>query len=411
MGMYKSKNFKIIRDSIHGNIKIDGIFLELMVLPELQRLQWIKQLGFTHLVYPGANHTRLEHSLGTFCVAKKMADALGLKSADTKAVSIAGLLHDIGHGPFSHTLEYLLHQRLNQDHKKITQEMILGKIHLTDVNGGPTIKEILEKHGIDPNGIVNIIQGESDDNYLSQIINGTIDADQIDYLLRDAYYTGVAYGIIDIDRLLHTLIFHKDKLVIKRKGVSAIENMFVARALMYSSVYLHKTVRISELMLARAVERAPDFSFSHMIDAELMETLKGFKGFQKDVILRLKYRKLFKKAYMKPPSEMKDYEKNRLIDIGKQVVKEEDDFAELIGIKKGYIIIDVPMRELYLSEPRLEQNTIGVLDDKKIEDLSFFTPFPKALETRATTDWAVMVCTTDTDAEKVSQVSERYIFG
>lgn len=409
--MYKSENFKIIRDSIHGNIRIDGIFLELMVLPELQRLQWIKQLGFTHLVYPGANHTRLEHSLGTFCVAKKMAEALGLPSNEQKVVSIAGLLHDIGHGPFSHTLEYLLHQRLNQDHKKLTQEMILGKIHLPDTYDRPTIKEVLEKHGIDPMGIVNIIQGQSDDNYLSQIINGTIDADQIDYLLRDAYYTGVAYGIIDIDRLLHTLIFYKNKLVIKRKGVSAIENMFVARALMYSSVYLHKTVRISELMLARAVERAPDFSFSHMIDSELMEKLKGFEGFQKDVILRLKYRKLFKKAYMKPPSELKDNERNQLINIGENVVKVEDDFAESIGLKKGYIIIDVPMRELYLSEPRLEQNTIGVLNDNTIDDLSLFTPFPQALQTRATTDWAVMVCTTDADTKKVSQESERYIFG
>jgi HD superfamily phosphohydrolase len=409
--MHKSNNFKIIRDSIHGNIKIDGIFLELMVLPELQRLQWIKQLGFTHLVYPGANHTRLEHSLGTFYVAKKIAEALGLTTNESEVVSIAGLLHDIGHGPFSHTLEYLLYQRLNQDHKKLTQEIILGKIQLTDANDGPAIKEVLENHGIDPKEIVNIIQGKSDDNYLSQIINGTIDADQIDYLLRDAYYTGVAYGIIDIDRLLHTLIFHKNKLVIKRKGVSAIENMFVARALMYSSVYLHKTVRISELMLARAVERAPDFAFSHMIDSELMVKLKDFEGFQKDVILRLKYRKLFKKAYMKSPSELKNREKNRLIDIGKNVVKVEDDFAGLIGMDKGYIIIDVPMRELYLSEPRLEQNTIGVLNDKKIEDLSFFTPFPQALQTRSTTDWAVMVCTTDNATEKVSQESERYIFG
>jgi len=409
--MYKSENFKIIRDSIHGNIKIKGIFLELMALPEMQRLQWIKQLGFTHLVYPGANHTRLEHSLGTFCVAKKMAEALELNPTDTNVVSIAGLLHDIGHGPFSHTLEYLLHQRLNQDHKKLTQEMILGKIHLTDVNDGPTIKEVLEKHGIDPKDIVDIIHGKSHDNYLSQIINGAIDADQIDYLLRDAYYTGVAYGIIDIDRLMQTLTLHKNKLVIKRKGVSAIENMFVARALMYSSVYLHKTVRISELMLARAVERAPDFAFSHMIDSELMEKLKGLEGFQKDVILRLKYRKLFKKAYMKPSSEIKDHEKNRLIEVGKNVVKVEDNFATSIGLKKGYIIIDVPMRELYLSEPRLEQNTIGVLNDKKIEDLSCFTPFPQALQTRATTDWAVMACTTDTDAEKVAQEAERYIFG
>jgi HD superfamily phosphohydrolase len=409
--MYKDENFKIIRDSIHGNIKITGIFLELMALPEIQRLQWIKQLGFTHLVYPGANHSRLEHSLGTFCVAKKMGDALDLDTADTKLVSIAGLLHDIGHGPFSHTLEYLLHQRLNQDHKKLTEKMILGKIRLRDANEGPSIKEILENHGINPRHVVDIIQGKTQDNYLSQIINGPIDADQIDYLLRDAYYTGVAYGIIDIDRLLHTLIFYKNKLVIKRKGVSAIENMFVARALMYSSVYLHKTVRISELMLARAVERAPDFSFSYMIDSELMEKLKSFNGFQKDVILRLKYRRLFKKSYVKPPYKLTDCEKKRLIDIGRNVVKVEDTFTKLIGVKEGYVIIDVPMRELYLSEPRLEQNTIDVLNDKKIEDLSCFTPFPQALQDRATTDWAVMACTTDQYAGRVTQKAEEYIFG
>ena len=184
----RNKKIKYIRDSLYGNIKIDGIFLELIEMPELQRLHGIKQLGFTYLVYPGANHTRLEHSLGVCYMAKKICRALGIEET---IVGVAALLHDIGHGPFSHTLEYLMHLRTGKDHVQITKEIINGEGLLEDCEYDVTIKEILLNNGISPHEVIDVLEGKK--KYLSEIIHGSLDADQIDYLMRDAYYTGVAY--------------------------------------------------------------------------------------------------------------------------------------------------------------------------------------------------------------------------
>ncbi len=396
---------KTIRDSVHGNISLDNLALELMSLPELQRLHGIRQLGFTYLVYPGANHTRLEHSLGTYHVARRMADSVELGREERDMVAAAAFLHDIGHGPFSHTLEYLLHERTGKDHVEITREMVAGRRRLADSGGGESIKEVLGNFGIDADDIVSILDGSM--GYLSEMIHGSIDADQIDYLLRDAHYTGVAYGVIDFDRLMQTIRLHDSHIVVEKKGISAIESMLVARSLMYSAVYLHKTVRIAELMLMRAVKRAEPFDFSQMVDGELVEHLKHMGDLQRDIALRLKYRRLFKRAYVKTLSEMKTEEKEYLAEIKAEEM--EDEIARKAGLDEGYVIVDAPGRDILLSEPRLKKMDVKILDNG-IKSLSSYTPLANALQMRGVTDWGIMVCCPEESKKKVAEAAEKVLW-
>jgi len=229
---------KTIRDPIHGDIKFEDVFLELIEAPEIQRLYNIKQLGFAHLVFPGAHHTRLEHSLGSYYLATKAGDILNLKKDKRKLLSCAALLHDIGHGPFSHTLETILRDTLNVDHVDLTEKLILGKRTIFDklekeLIEPLTVFDILNNHNIDPTDVVKIIKGNTkSEQYLGQLMNSTIDVDQLDYIIRDSYYTGVAYGMIDIERFLQTFVLHNNQLAVKKKGVGVVENILMARTLM-----------------------------------------------------------------------------------------------------------------------------------------------------------------------------------
>jgi len=300
------ENHKVVRDPIHGDIKVTGCLLELLGSPEVQRLHSIKQLGFAHLVFPGAHHTRFEHSLGACAIATRIADILELRNDEKDLLTSAALLHDVGHGPFSHTLESVLLERFGVNHVDLTEKLILGTYTIFDDTEksfihAATMHQILNHYDANIKEIVRIIKGEpSKRSYLGQLLNSTIDVDQLDYLMRDAYYTGVSYGLIDTQRLLQTMMIHRGHLVMMRKGVSVVENILMARALMYSSVYFHKTVRIAELMLLKALEEIPDaepFEFFRMTDAEIMTRLRTMGLYQQEIVTRLKYRDLFKQAY------------------------------------------------------------------------------------------------------------------
>jgi len=398
------ENVKHIRDSLYGNIKCEGVFLDLIGTPEFQRLLGIKQLGYTYLVYPGATHTRFEHSLGVCHVANKICEALNIEN---EIAGITALLHDIGHCPFSHTLEYLLHQKTKKNHVELTMEMIGGKRVLHDCEDDLTIKEILTKHGIDAHEIIDTLLGKK--GYISEILHGSLDADQIDYLMRDAYYTGVAYGVIDVDRIIQTMKVYDENIVFERKGISSLESMLVARALMYSSVYLHKTVRIAELMLIKAVECAPPFDFSQMIDCELIEELKKMGKYQKDIIGRLKYRNLFKKAFSRELNELTETERKSIISM-ESLKEKEDEIAEKAGLDRGYVIVDVPDKEILLSEPRIKKVDIKILEDNRLKSLSDYTPLANALETRGVTEWTVMICCPEKYKYDVAKNAEKVLF-
>ncbi len=249
---------KSIYDPVHGPISLEGLALELIGTPEFQRLWGIRQTGFAHLVFPGANHTRLEHSLGAYWVARSLAENLGLSERGRTMVTIGALLHDLGHAPFSHTLEPTMEEVFGYGHERRSRILIEG--NAPDASGGE-IATLLESNGIAPARLADLIDtsGSGPAPSLSTLLHGPIDADRIDYLERDAYYTGVAHGAIDAVRLIDTARLARGRVAFAAKARSAVEGFLVGRALMYASVYYHKTVRAAELMAQAAVERAQGY--------------------------------------------------------------------------------------------------------------------------------------------------------
>ena len=412
---------KTIRDPIHGDIKLEGLFLELIETPEIQRLYNIKQLGFAHLVFPGAHHTRLEHSLGSYHMAYKAAESLNLSEEEKNLIACAAILHDIGHGPFSHTLESILRNTFNVDHVDLTEKLILGKYEIYDskekkIMKASNVSDILDKHDIDKKEIVNIIRGKTyKKSYFSQLLNSTIDVDQLDYLVRYSYYTCVAYGMIDVERFLQTLTVKEDNLAVKRKGVSVVENILMARALMYSSVYFHKTVRIAELMLSKTIELIENiepFEYFKMTDAELINDLRMMDSFQYEIATRLKYRNLFKQAYTLSESDLDERQNEAIakLDDFKSRREKEIEFEELLGIPRGHIIIDIPENELHQAEPRIDKTDIKILDGNEIKPFDSYTPIGGALKSRVIPDWVVMIVTDEKYRNMVSKKADEILF-
>jgi HD superfamily phosphohydrolase len=414
-------NTKIIRDSIHGNIKLNEFFIKLLNSPELQRLYNIKQLGFAHLVFPGAHHSRLEHSLGTYYIASEISKSINLNDEERNIIKCAALLHDVGHGPFSHTLEIILQNSLNLNHVELTKRIIFGKYDILQSEEKnftlyPQLSEILDKENIDKNLLSNIITGNNQNkSYMVEILNSTIDADQLDYLIRDAYYTGVAYGIIDLQRFIQTIVIFNDKLAIQKKGIGVIENILMARNLMYSSVYFHKTVRIAELMLLKSIEMMPDlnpFDFFKKTDIEILNYLKDKGSFQNKIITCLKYRNLFKQSYSISYLNLDEIQK-KIINTFKNIELKREKEREIeykLNIPKGHIIIDTPIYEIDKTEPRLNRTDVTILDKNQQKKLDDFTPVAKAIRSKNIPDWALMIITEEKYREIVTKKVEKILF-
>jgi uncharacterized protein len=298
---------KSIYDPVHGLISLDAPMLDLIAHPAFQRLWGIRQTGFAHLVFPGANHTRLEHSLGVAWVAREMALRLALPSAAVTTVAVAGLLHDLGHAPFSHTLDGPMREIEGRDHESVARSLILGTESVPPSPGRANtdpLPEILERHGIKPQEVGRLVdqtQGRLSGSVGSGILHGPVDADRIDYLQRDAHYTGVAHGAVDAVRLLDTVSARNGRLVFAEKGRSAVEGFLVGRSLMYSSVYYHKTVRSAEVMAQAAVERLPGYPESarpllRQRDGDVLATLEHAEGISQELGTGLLDRRLYKRA-------------------------------------------------------------------------------------------------------------------
>jgi HD superfamily phosphohydrolase len=231
--------------------------------------------------------------------------------------------------------------------------------------------------------------------YLFQIIHSSIDADQIDYLLRDSHYTGVAHGVLDLARLIQTIQVYNNDLIVNKHGLSAVEGMLVARALMYSSVYFHKTVRIAELMLCRALERLDDDQLKEFItisEQELITKLMKIDGLPQELITMLMYRKLFKRVFYLKSSDMEEQDKEliRKLEDPNKRLQIEDELAHRAGIPEGHVIIDVPVKELRFSEPRVHKTDIKILDGN-VKPLTRFTPLARALQLKDIPEWVLMV--------------------
>jgi len=340
-----SQSRKSIFDPVHGPIHFDPEMLDLLGSATVQRLWGVRQTGFAHLVFPGANHTRLEHSLGTYWTARGMADAIGLPAEERKVAAAAGLLHDIGHPPFSHTLDGPLTEALGTTHEGIGRALVLGRAGPA-VPADSRLREALERAGISPRAVADLIDPPARSErrpLLRQLLHGAIDADRIDYLQRDAHYTGVAHGFIDAARLLATIDQEKGRLVFAAKGRSAIEGFRVGRALMYASVYYHKTVRAAETMAQAAVERSADFrsgrnAWVRATDGELLTRLQEEGGLPGALVSALIERRLFKRIYRGPGPA--DPEESDALGRGAERRELEDRWAERAGAPAGSVLID-----------------------------------------------------------------------
>jgi hypothetical protein len=242
--------FEVVRDPLWNNIRLEAEALAVVDTPAVQRLRYVRQLGHAFLVYPGATHTRFEHALGTYHLARRVLaqldDLVGggrgrrPDPAEALAVRLAALLHDIGHYPFSHALE----------EAGLPHHEDLAARHLTT---GP-LAGVLERLGVPAPKLLPLIQGSSTAP-LAGIVAGSLDVDKLDYLSRDATMCGVPYGVIDVDRLLTSLTLSEGRLALHAKGLAALESLLFAKYQMYRNVYWHHAVRSATAMFKRLVRR------------------------------------------------------------------------------------------------------------------------------------------------------------
>ena len=245
-----------IIDPIHDFIRVYPHELSIIDSPIFQRLRRVRQLSGAHLTYPAAQHTRFEHSLGVMHIASQAGHALSekgiLQPDDIQALRLAGLLHDIGHGPFSHLFEEIIQE------KKISHEAFGKKIILDSEIG-----DSLSRNGLDKKLVADIAFGNSKLQYMNEIVSGALSADMMDYLLRDGYFTGAEHARIDHKRITQSLDVHKKKLALERSALYSFESMMHSRYQMFKAVYFHKTVRAAEVMLIEALRLADDeFGFT-----------------------------------------------------------------------------------------------------------------------------------------------------
>jgi len=243
-----------IRDPVHGYVKMTEVERDLMDSPFVQRLRRVHQLAASYLVYPGAVHTRFEHVIGTMHIAGQIAESLapasGFDADEVQQVRIAALLHDVGHGPFSHMYEEVLSEKTNVTHEDISQRIVLKT----------QIRDILEKNGFSPKRMSALAVGRQKTRppFMNEIIAGGLSADTMDYLLRDSYFTGVEYGKVDVRRVIDSLQVGDGHLVIDEAALYAFEALLLARYEMFKAVYFHRTVRAAELMLVHSMKLADD---------------------------------------------------------------------------------------------------------------------------------------------------------
>ena len=349
-----------IRDSVHGNVQVSKFEMDIMDTPEFQRLRRIKQLGFIYLIYPGANHTRFEHSIGTMHLSSKLAEQLELQKDDSELVRISALLHDIGHSPFSHVSEGVL----SFPHEKLSEFVI---------KNSPIKDKLNEKFQISE--IIDLINGKGN---FGPIISGELDVDRMDYLIRDSHYTGVSYGVIDIERIISNLKLEKNSLVLNIKGIQAAEATLLSRYFMYPSVYQHHTTRIVNEMFRRILKIAIDNKIVNekdiykYDDSDLTSIFRASDGYVKDIITRIDNRNLFKRVHTTPLNIFKNPED--FYNISKESLRKiEENIAEDFKIDKEYIILNIA------EYPKFDEMKTQVSSQDKLYHLNEISSIVKAL--------------------------------
>ncbi|RIV07544.1 HD domain-containing protein [Priestia flexa] len=297
---------KVFKDPVHRYIHVrDRLIWELIGTSEFQRLRRIRQLGTTYLTFHGAEHSRFNHSLGVYEIVRRIIDDVFRNRPewddDERLLCLcAALLHDLGHGPFSHSFEKVFHL----DHEEFTQAIILGN---TEVN------RVLKKAGADfPKKVAEVIAKTYKNKLVVSLISSQIDADRMDYLQRDAYYTGVSYGHFDMERILRVMRPQEDQAVIKHSGMHAVEDYIMSRYQMYWQIYFHPVTRSAEVILTKILHRAKEL---HQKSYEFRQPPVHFYSIFKDEISLEEYLRLDESVVMFYFQAWQDEEDNILADL------------------------------------------------------------------------------------------------
>jgi HD superfamily phosphohydrolase len=340
----------VIRDPLWDNIRLDDFALRALDTPAVQRLRYIRQLGHAFLVYPGATHTRFEHALGAYHLARRALAALEERGElecvpheECTAVLLAALLHDIGHYPFSHALEeagFPSHEGLG------IAKLARGELgRELDGIGGDTLAS----------RIGDLVAGRSR-SPLQGLVSGSLDLDKIDYLSRDAFMCGVPYGTVDVDRLIASLTLVETdgctEVGVHEKGVSALESLLFAKYQMYRNVYWHHAVRSATCMFKRAVREAVGgrhldvAGIAELTDDALMELL--VTRARSELAISLRSRRLYKRALDLPASDVPAGAQPWLTDDPGLTAQVEDALARAVGLDPGELLLDFPSRSSML---------------------------------------------------------------
>jgi len=336
-----------IKDPVHGYVYITENEKEIIDSFPVQRLRRLRQLAGAEYVYPGANHTRFEHSVGVMYLAGRVREnpnvSQRISEDEAEIIGIAALLHDVGHGPFSHVFEHLLDKELNKTHEDMTLWIIENS----------ELKDILNKIGYSPENIGKLAIGtlhKPKKAFLDQIISSAVDVDKLDFIVRDTYHTGAEYGYIDIFRLIHALDVLDENLAVDLGALSALESFVIARIESFKSIYFHRVGRAAQIMLAVAMEKANEElgltrfktpeEYLAMDDYTVWTMLKNCEK-SSEIIKNLERRRMLKCAY-----ERTFYEKDTMVSniFGREAYRKQlqADIAKEAEVETEAVIIDVP---------------------------------------------------------------------
>ena len=336
-----------IKDPVHGYVYITENEKEIIDSYPMQRLRRLRQLAGSEYVYPGANHTRFEHCVGVMYLAGKVVEnpnvSRAINEEEADMVRVAALLHDVGHGPFSHVFEQLLIRDLDKTHEDITSWIIEKS----------EISEKLAKMGYAPADVGKLAVGKLQKPgkaFLDQIISSAVDVDKQDFIVRDTFHTGAEYGFIDVFRLIHALDVLDENLAVELGALSALEAFFIARIESFKSIYFHRVGRAAQIMLATAMEKANEElgltkfrtpeEYMTMDDYTVWAALKKCEK-SKQIIEDLERRKMLKCAY-----ERTFYEKDTMISniFGREAYRRQmqSEIAREAGVEANAVVIDVP---------------------------------------------------------------------
>ncbi|MCD6312843.1 MAG: HD domain-containing protein [Thaumarchaeota archaeon] len=330
--MILRRMFKLIKDPVHGYIEVSGDELRVIDTYAVQRLRRITQLPFVYLVYPGARHSRFDHSLGCMYLAGEFAKSLGLDDYRRKVMRLAGLLHDVGHAPYSHLFETLLEESGS------SHELMTAKILREDEE----LAEAIEGCGVSVKDVLEVLEGETPE---STVISGPIDADKLDFLLRDAYFTGAPYGLIDVRRIILRSKLMDGKLAININAVGAVEEMALARYQNFVNIYFHHTARAAQILFLSGARIIDDVSRLGELDVRDYLSLDDYAIWcamksderTKWIIDRIERRDIPKVAF---ELRLREEEVPReVLDDPEGVVEE---IASLAGVPENRVWIDTP---------------------------------------------------------------------